>query len=99
MKKIQFLLACLLLLFLAFSALTRASEPVKPATVVKAAYTSLAGSKLPLWLATDRGYFKERGIEVEPIFLRTLTAVQALITGGCEIRLYRLCRAHVCSES
>ena len=52
-----------------------------PATSVKVAYTSLAGSLLPLWLATDRGYFKERGIEVEPIYLRTITAVQALITG------------------
>jgi ABC-type nitrate/sulfonate/bicarbonate transport system substrate-binding protein len=81
MKNIQFLLTSLLLLFPAFIPLTRASEPAKPATIVKAAYTSLAGSKLPLWLATDRGYFKERGIEVEPIFLRTLTAVQALITG------------------
>jgi NitT/TauT family transport system substrate-binding protein len=76
---------CLLVLQLTTS-VTRAEDPpgtkLKPERAnVKVAYTSLAGSFLPLWLATERGYFKEYGIDVEPIYTRTITAVQALLTG------------------
>jgi NitT/TauT family transport system substrate-binding protein len=80
-KNMRFLTISVLISFHASISVIRAAEAPVPATSLKVAYTSLAGSLLPLWLATDRGYFKERGIHVEPIYLRTITAVQALIIG------------------
>jgi NitT/TauT family transport system substrate-binding protein len=51
---------------------------------VRAAYVSFAGIYVALWTAAEKGYFKEYGLTVEPIYTRTVSGIQALISGGVQ---------------
>lgn len=51
---------------------------------VRAAYVSSAGIYVALWAAVEKGYFKEYGLTVEPVYTRTVSGIQALISGGVQ---------------
>lgn len=55
-----------------------------------AAYVSSNGGFVPLWVAVEKGYFKEYGLTVQPVFTRTVSGVQALISGDVQF-LYSGC--------
>lgn len=45
------------------------------------AFTSLSATFATAWLAKERGYFKDYGLDVDLIYTRTVTGVQALVAG------------------
>ncbi|MBI4529297.1 MAG: ABC transporter substrate-binding protein [Deltaproteobacteria bacterium] len=51
---------------------------------VRAAYVSSSGIYVALWTAVEKGYFKEYGLTVEPVYTRTVSGIQALISGGVQ---------------
>lgn len=53
-------------------------------TSVRAAYVSSSGIYVALWVAVEKGYFKEYGLAVEPVYTRTVSGIQALISGGVQ---------------
>lgn len=53
-------------------------------TTVRAAYVSSSGIYVALWTAVEKGYFKEYGLTVEPVYTRTVSGIQALISGGVQ---------------
>jgi len=57
-------------------------NPEKP--TVRAAYVSNAGVYAALWVAAEKGYFKEYGLTVEPLLTRSVTGIQALISGSVQ---------------
>lgn len=47
--------------------------------VVTAAFGSLSGNAAPLWVAADKGFFKEYGLDTKVLYTRTITGIQALL--------------------
>jgi NitT/TauT family transport system substrate-binding protein len=64
------------------------SQPEK--TKVRAAYVSSSGAFVALWTAVEKGYFKEFGLSVEPVFTRTVSGVQAIVAGDVQF-IYSAC--------
>jgi ABC-type nitrate/sulfonate/bicarbonate transport system substrate-binding protein len=55
---------------------------VKPEkTTVKIGYASQSGAFAQLWIAAQRGYFAAEGLNSEILFTRTVTGVQAMVSG------------------
>jgi NitT/TauT family transport system substrate-binding protein len=74
-----------------FSSVTISAAQENPArrlkpekNAVRAAYVSSSGIYVALWAAVEKGYFKEYGLAVEPIYTRTVSGIQALISGGVQ---------------
>jgi NitT/TauT family transport system substrate-binding protein len=57
---------------------------------IRAAYVSSSGAFVALWVAVEKGYFKESGLSVEPIYTRTVSGVQAMVSGDVEV-IYSAC--------
>jgi NitT/TauT family transport system substrate-binding protein len=57
---------------------------------VRAAYAGSSGAFVALWATVEKGYFKEFGLSVEPIFTRTVSGVQAIVSGDVQF-IYSAC--------
>jgi ABC-type nitrate/sulfonate/bicarbonate transport system substrate-binding protein len=76
MKKI----GSIVLLFLAFSPAISAQEKRLEPLVVS--YASVSGSRAPLWIAKEMGFFEKYGLDARPIFVPAgYPSVSALISG------------------
>ena len=53
-------------------------------TKVTVAYTSLAGGFAALWLANEKGFFKEYGLDVELVYTSMVAGVQAVVAGNAQ---------------
>lgn len=77
--KILCLGAALMLVQGGFVSSSAASAPEK--STVSAGYGSTAGSFAPLWVAREKGYFKEYDLETKIIYARGVLGVQAMLAG------------------
>jgi ABC-type nitrate/sulfonate/bicarbonate transport system substrate-binding protein len=57
---------------------------------VRIAYTSLSGNMAPLWVAGEKGYFKEYGLTVDQLYTRTVSGTQAVLSGDVQL-IYGAC--------
>ena len=55
------------------------AKPEKP--TVHIGYASQSGAFAQLWIAAQKGYFQAEGLNAEILFTRTVTGVQAMISG------------------
>jgi ABC-type nitrate/sulfonate/bicarbonate transport system substrate-binding protein len=55
------------------------AKPEKP--TVHIGYASQSGAFAQLWIAAQKGYFQIEGVNAEILFTRTVTGVQAMISG------------------
>ncbi len=51
---------------------------------VRAAYVTTSGAMVELWTAVEKRYFEEYGLTVEPVLTRTVSGIQALISGDVQ---------------
>jgi ABC-type nitrate/sulfonate/bicarbonate transport system substrate-binding protein len=63
---------------------SEAAEELMRSEKVRVAYVSSAANFAPLWVAVEKNFFKEHGITVDPIFTRTASGVQALLSGDVQ---------------
>jgi NitT/TauT family transport system substrate-binding protein len=63
------------------SAPASAAAPAAPLLTIRAAYPGPSASLAPIWLAAERGVFREHGIEVELLQLSSVRTDQGVITG------------------
>lgn len=91
--KTKFILHVLGAMLIVFSSLTISAAQEKRTSAprlntaknaVRAAYVSSSGIYVALWAAVEKGYFKEYGLTVEPIYTRTVSGIQALLSGGVQ---------------
>ena len=55
------------------------AKPEKP--TVHIGYASQSGAFAQLWIAAQKGYFNAEGLNAEILFTRTVTGVQAMVSG------------------
>jgi NitT/TauT family transport system substrate-binding protein len=67
------------LIVVAFLATNYGAEAADTSVKTRLAFTSLSASFAPAWLANDRGYFKDYGLDVELIYTSTLAGIQATL--------------------
>lgn len=60
---------------------TRAAEMKAGKSRLRVSYGSTAGSFAPLWVAKEKGYFDELGLNVEVIYARSVTGIQSMLAG------------------
>lgn len=48
---------------------------------IRAIYSSLSGSNVPIWIAHERGFFRKHGLKVDLIFATGRRPTQALVAG------------------
>jgi NitT/TauT family transport system substrate-binding protein len=58
------------------------AKPEKP--TVHTGYASQSGAFAQIWIAAQKGYFQAEGLNAEILFTRTVTGVQAMISGELE---------------
>src|SRR5215510_859263 len=63
----------------------KASQLPPETSRVRIAYTSLSGNMAPLWVAGEKGYFKEYGLTVDQLYTRTVTGIQAVLSGDVQL--------------
>lgn len=64
---------------------TQPASPTQPAVSVKWIWTAVSGVSAGAWTAIDAGYFKDEGLEVEPIHIASSSrAVPALIANEAQ---------------
>jgi len=67
------------------------ASQLSPETLrVRIAYTSLSGNMAPLWVAGDKGYFKGYGLTVDQLYTRTVSGIQAVLSGDVQL-IYGAC--------
>src|SRR5581483_1978833 len=64
----------------------RAATPPAPVKI-SAAYASKGANQLPLWLAVERGYFAQEGLDAELVFLSSTLSTQGLIANSVQFML------------
>jgi ABC-type nitrate/sulfonate/bicarbonate transport system substrate-binding protein len=57
----------------------------KPATPLRAAYSSISGAAVVTWLAVDKGLFSKNNLDVELIYVAGSQAMQSLLSGTTPI--------------
>jgi NitT/TauT family transport system substrate-binding protein len=68
------------------SATASQSEPPRPLKQLSIPFTPIAGSMLPLWIATDERLFQQQGLEVTPEFVGgSSPIIQAMLSGQWDI--------------
>jgi ABC-type nitrate/sulfonate/bicarbonate transport system substrate-binding protein len=68
-----------------------AQETVPPERPkLRIAYTSLSGNMAPLWVAGENNYFKEHGLTVDQLYTRTVSGIQAVLSGDVQM-IYGAC--------
>ena|SRR5688500_16522386 len=50
-------------------------------STVRVGYASQSGAFAQLWIAAQKGYFNAEGLNADILFTRTVTGVQAMISG------------------
>lgn len=88
MKKRTFLAGVLpaLMLVAGFGitpAVAAQSAPEKPKVVI--GYGSMSGGFGSFWIAQEKGYFKEQGLDVQLLYTRTTTGLQVLASGQVDL--------------
>jgi ABC-type nitrate/sulfonate/bicarbonate transport system substrate-binding protein len=80
LKRASFVLATLFFLFGAiFCTKALAQERLR------IAYPSLTVNFAPLWMTSDKGFFKKNGVDAEILYIRSSTSIQALIAGDIDL--------------
>ncbi|MPZ76204.1 MAG: hypothetical protein GEU77_06740 [Deltaproteobacteria bacterium] len=69
------------LLFGLVEARVSAAQPKPEKATVHIGYASQSGAFAQLWIAAQKGYFNSEGLNAEILFTRTVTGVQAMISG------------------
>src|SRR5215470_119516 len=57
---------------------------------LQVAFTGLIGTQAPLWIAGEKGYFKEYGLTVDQLYTRTVSGIQAVLSGNVQM-IYSAC--------
>jgi len=57
---------------------------------LQVAFTGLIGTQAPLWIAGEKGYFKEYGLTVDQLYTRTVSGIQAVLAGNVQM-IYSAC--------
>lgn len=70
--------------FLAPEPSARPGETSAKLTPVRIAFVSRSTLDMPYFIARDKGYFREEGLEPELILMKAIQTVQALLAGGIE---------------
>jgi len=68
----------------------KASQLSPEISRLRVAYTSLSGNMAPLWVAGEKGYFKDYGLAVDQLYTRTVTGIQAVLSGDVQL-IYGAC--------
>lgn len=84
-----FVLASFQLLFLTHALAQEKLSSLETARL-RIAYTSLSGNMAPLWMAVEKAYFKEYGLTVEQLYTRTVSGIQAILSGDVQL-IYGAC--------
>jgi ABC-type nitrate/sulfonate/bicarbonate transport system substrate-binding protein len=61
--------------------LSRAAQAKPEKSTVRIGYASQSGAFAALWIAAQKGHFSAEGLNAEILFTRTVTGVQAMISG------------------
>src|SRR5688572_9197278 len=73
------ILALTLTLFLPHVLIAAESAPERPLEKVTIAYSSLSGNMAPLWITSERGFFRKYGLDAQLVFIESgSTTVQSL---------------------
>ena len=68
------------------SAATKPSASAKALAPVKSAYVAIGAHTLPIWLAEDKGLFKQQGLNVQVTYVQgSVTAIPAMSSGELQI--------------
>ncbi len=78
MKRLVF---CFIFILLSVPITIRAQTPLEP---VKITYASRTIESVLLFVAQEKGFFREEGLEVQPILTRGTTAIAAALTGDVD---------------
>ncbi|HEY2990814.1 MAG TPA: ABC transporter substrate-binding protein [Candidatus Binatia bacterium] len=78
------MIVLILSLALMFSSRTFAAERPGKTTPVRIGVVSRSTLDMPYYVARDRGFFREEGLEPEIVFIRSSLAVQALLAGSLD---------------
>jgi ABC-type nitrate/sulfonate/bicarbonate transport system substrate-binding protein len=63
-----------------------AAQPTAaPLTHVTAAYSNIAPTVMPLWMAKEKGLFEKHGLDVDLQYVASATAVPAVISGQMQV--------------
>ncbi len=79
-RRILFLILAIGLLF-AQPSFSHAAQAKPEKSTVKIGYASQSGAFAQLWIASQKGYFNAVGLNADILFTRTVTGVQAMISG------------------
>jgi ABC-type nitrate/sulfonate/bicarbonate transport system substrate-binding protein len=64
--------------------LTNAAEKSTQLTPVRIAFVSRSTLDMPYFIARDKGYFREEGLDPELILMKAIQTVQAMLAGGID---------------
>jgi NitT/TauT family transport system substrate-binding protein len=85
------LMLVVLRLFLAPVLAQEKADRLTPETPrLQVAFTGLVGTQAPLWIAGEKGYFKEYGLTVDQLYTRTVSGIQAVLSGNVQM-IYSAC--------
>jgi ABC-type nitrate/sulfonate/bicarbonate transport system substrate-binding protein len=79
----NFVVLVTLLTFCGVGSAFAAAAPLEKSKVT-VTYTSLAGGFAALWIADEKEYFKDYGLDVESVYTSTVTGVQAVLAGNAQ---------------
>jgi ABC-type proline/glycine betaine transport system substrate-binding protein len=81
-KPMKFLIVFALVLGVAQARILAAAQAKPEKPTVHIGYASQSGAFAQLWIAAQKGYFQAEGLTAEILFTRTVTGVQAMISGS-----------------
>lgn len=80
-KPLMFVIFIALLFGLVPARVSTAAQSKPEKATVHIGYASQSGAFAQLWIAAQKGYFQAEGLNAEILFTRTVTGVQAMISG------------------
>ncbi len=78
-----FLLACLLLLPILTSSALSAERPDKRMTL-RIGFASRSIQDMPFFVAQERGFFREEGLQAEIVLMKAIQTIQSLLSGSID---------------
>jgi ABC-type nitrate/sulfonate/bicarbonate transport system substrate-binding protein len=79
-----FISACTMVALIAACIAVQPSAEAQTTKTVKLGYATTSGGFGAFWLAKEKGFFKEEGLNAELLFVRTTVGLQALATGDID---------------
>lgn len=84
MISIKLISICVVLVVLSFSKNAIAADGSKKLTLVRMGLAARSTTSMPYFVAKERGFFREEGLEVELIVMRAIQTVQATLGNGTQ---------------